>query len=573
MIEVREVELYAQSYFLGVALSDNASSMLEGLNRRFPLAWINRKKYPYFGHPLLKSISLTNEYNKNLAYCLWEYSKENEELRKELKALMVKNPIYLEVKKLVSNIWNDKKIINDPDIKIKMLAESYEKAFAFKKQKFQYGILCSTIHFIYSELNIPVPADVALPLYERWEKLTKVFLEEDTGCGIWSRNVMDSFAKMNNKTYTKLMQGYYKQYSDYIENDLQKYLDKVVFNPKHKELELPDFMVNIQMQMVGIEPTEFTRHNLTKTEIYEIMLNLMMIYNNYDMRKNLASKLFAGIKDETLNIKEMMEKDSIDELMEFPEELDEKLLDLFDQYLVPFTYLYVIGKHQELNREAFFKAKSGSDAISLQSIELELKRAKKELKDSKHLIKNHQSEINKIKNDLQKANQDRLKALQQDLVQANQKNKRLAEENESLLLNNADQREMIEELLLKVQEQEKLLEQLPSKQVKELNIEQLNKPEILIIGGHPHVVAKLRERLPKCKFCECRRTYKDDFFKGVKFSYVFVEWINHGMTGKLNKICPQIPKRVIASTNPDRILREMNEAYLADMAYKAENCG
>ena len=172
------------------------------------------------------------------------------------------------------------------------------------------------------------------------------------------------------------------------------------------------------------------------------------------MRKNLASKLFAGIKDETLNIKEMMEKDSIDELMEFPEELDEKLLDLFDQYLVPFTYLYVIGKHQELNREAFFKAKSGSDAISLQSIELELKRAKKELKDSKHLIKNHQSEINKIKNDLQKANQDRLKALQQDLVQANQKNKRLAEENESLLLNNADQREMIEELLLKVQEQE-----------------------------------------------------------------------------------------------------------------------
>ena len=132
---------------------------------------------------------------------------------------------------------------------------------------------------------------------------------------------------------------------------------------------------------------------------------------------------------------------------------------------------------------------------------------------------------------------------------------------------------MIEELLLKVQEQEKLLEQLPSKQVKELNIEQLNKPEILIIGGHPHVVAKLRERLPKCKFCECRRTYKDDFFKGVKFSYVFVEWINHGMTGKLNKICPQVPKRVIASTNPDRILREMNEAYLADMAYKAENCG
>ena len=88
MIEVREVELYAQSYFLGVALSDNASSMLEGLNRRFPLAWINRKKYPYFGHPLLKSISLTNEYNKNLAYCLWEYSKENEELRKELKALI-----------------------------------------------------------------------------------------------------------------------------------------------------------------------------------------------------------------------------------------------------------------------------------------------------------------------------------------------------------------------------------------------------------------------------------------------------------------------------------------------------
>ncbi len=88
-MKVKDMKLEAQSLFLGVCVHNYAPSRVEGLHRRFPLAWINRKNYKYYSHPILKSMSLTYEYGNNLAYCLFEHAKENEELRLELKSILM----------------------------------------------------------------------------------------------------------------------------------------------------------------------------------------------------------------------------------------------------------------------------------------------------------------------------------------------------------------------------------------------------------------------------------------------------------------------------------------------------
>ena len=106
IMKVKDMKLEAQSLFLGVCVHNYAPSRVEGLHRRFPLAWINRKNYKYYSHPILKSMSLTYEYGNNLAYCLFEHAKENEELRLELKSILMGIPEHKKMYKELSKIVN-----------------------------------------------------------------------------------------------------------------------------------------------------------------------------------------------------------------------------------------------------------------------------------------------------------------------------------------------------------------------------------------------------------------------------------------------------------------------------------
>lgn len=578
IMKVKDMKLEAQSLFLGVCVHNYAPSRVEGLHRRFPLAWINRKNYKYYSHPILKSMSLTYEYGNNLAYCLFEHAKENEELRLELKSILMGIPEHKKMYKELSKIVNVNVGEELNKKKNELLFKGLYNPLDTDTLSFARAEAFCVAKYIFDLLDVEFDDEKINKLHKKWSSLVHKFFTEDEGKEIWARNMITVFEKMSDKTILKKISAYNKQYSEYLEQPLAKYIDDCLYTSKNIEsMTFGDTIAKAKNHMLGMNITKRDKITLTTAEINEILLVLITYHQYYSLKSSdeTLKDLFDRLNNDKKSIMKFMEKDKdeiINELIEYPDELDDELLDVLDTHFISFVSSYITAKFHNENREAYFNAKSNTDVISLNSLEQEMKKFKKELKLQKQINKQLQTELNTAKDTARKETQNKLKDSQQQIVELNRKNQRLTEENKEYLQNNTQLREMVETLLIKVQEQEHLLEQIPATE-ESLTVDHLNRSDILIIGGHPHVLAKLRERLPNCKFCECRRTYKDDFFKGVKYAYVFVEWINHGMTGKLNKICPYIPKRVIAATNPERILREMNEIYMEDMKYEQVNVG
>ncbi len=90
-----------------------------------------------------------------------------------------------------------------------------------------------------------------------------------------------------------------------------------------------------------------------------------------------------------------------------------------------------------------------------------------------------------------------------------------------------------------------------------LDIEKINCPEVMIVGGATPTVQKLKKILPNCKYFEVDKRYNDQYFNGVKLAILLTNILNHGMTRKLDKHCPQIKKKSLSMTNVDLIVKEI----------------
>ncbi len=79
----------------------------------------------------------------------------------------------------------------------------------------------------------------------------------------------------------------------------------------------------------------------------------------------------------------------------------------------------------------------------------------------------------------------------------------------------------------------------------------------MIVGGATPTVQKLKKILPNCKYFEVDKRYNDQYFNGVKLAILLTNILNHGMTRKLDKHCPQIKKKSLSMTNVDLIVKEI----------------
>ncbi|MGL4373755.1 MAG: hypothetical protein ACRCS6_08240, partial [Turicibacter sp.] len=95
----------------------------------------------------------------------------------------------------------------------------------------------------------------------------------------------------------------------------------------------------------------------------------------------------------------------------------------------------------------------------------------------------------------------------------------------------------------------------------EVDINVINDPSILIVGGATTTVQRLKQKLPNCKYFEVDQWYNDYFFKGIKQAILLTNIINHGMTYRVDKLCPKIPKRSVGATNVDLIIKEIVDHY------------
>lgn len=195
IMKTKCMKLEAQSLFLGVCVHNYAPSRVEGLHRRFPLAWINRKNYKYYSHPILKSMSLTHEYGNNLAYCLFEHAEENEELRLELKSILLGIPehkkMYKELSKIVNSNVGEELNKKKNELLFKGLYDpidtetlSFARAEAFCVAKYIFDLL--DVEFDDEKIN---------KLHKKWTPMVQKFFTEDEGKEIWARNMITVFEK------------------------------------------------------------------------------------------------------------------------------------------------------------------------------------------------------------------------------------------------------------------------------------------------------------------------------------------------------------------------------------------
>ena len=90
-----------------------------------------------------------------------------------------------------------------------------------------------------------------------------------------------------------------------------------------------------------------------------------------------------------------------------------------------------------------------------------------------------------------------------------------------------------------------------------IELELINHPSTLFIGGFPTVMNRLKEKMPHCKYFECGTKVKDDFFKGVERAYIMTRYVDHGMVYQAEKNLPNVSIKGISTTNLSRIFEQL----------------
>lgn len=507
LIENREV-------FLAYVLANCNFSTIEGLHRRFPLVWKQRDQYKYYKHVCFERPSLKEEYKLKCAYCLFEASNEDltifnvlfEELYKQYGAL------YKELKKR----YGRSKSISD------------EGLVTFLKDKKSV----SRIHLI--ELSV---LDFFLEKLEVSYQETNLFKQlKGTYEGV-QRKVLDFELEVDELNYQyfkhqltkpnsmifKRIKHFCRSYSDYLGQNLVDFLNDKLEAFYQEETLSP--LIQWMKELGLIE--QHTVYRVTTADVYQLVALLLCTDD-----ENLTEEEGASIEIGNLVL-------PISELEAFEQLLNE---------LLPYFVMHQVMKE---NREFFFQAYTLTDRMISKQLEKEVDLLKRDLKSVKEINKSLKLSLSKEKSTQEKTYKVQLKELQFTLMTMMHENKRLEKELENI-------KEKYEHLESTLKGQSETEEQVYEMTLEEsVDVSEINKAEIMIVGGATPTIQKLKRILPNCKYFEVDKKYNDQYFQGVKFAILLTNILNHSMTKKLDKHCPQVRKKSVTVTNVDLIIKEI----------------
>lgn len=507
LIENREV-------FLAYVLANCKFSTIEGLHRRFPLVWKRRDQYKYYKHVCFERPSLKEEYKLKCAYCLFEASKEDstifnvlfEELYKQYGAL------YKELKKR----YGRSQLISDTGLEIFMKNQELTNQADL--------IDLSILDFFLEKLEV------------RYQE-TKFFQQLKETCEEFQRKVLDfeleidelnyqyfkhQLMKPNSMTF-KRVKHFYRGYSDYLGQNVVDVLnDKLEMSYQEEKLSS-----NIQwMRDLGLID-QHTVYRLTTADVYQL-ITLVLCTDG----ENLTEEEEASVEIGNLVL-------SISELEVFEQLLNE---------LLPYFVMYQVMKE---NREFFFRSYTLKDQMISNQLEKEVNLLKRDLKSVKETNKLLNLSLSEEKLNQEKTYKLQLKQLQSTLMTTIHEKERLEKELENL-------KERCAQLESIVKEQSEAEEQVYEMTLEQsVDVSEINKAEIMIVGGATPTIQKLKRILPNCKYFEVDKKYNDQYFQGVKFAILLTNILNHSMTKKLDKHCPKAKKKSLTVTNVDLIIKEI----------------
>ena len=220
----------------------------------------------------------------------------------------------------------------------------------------------------------------------------------------------------------------------------------------------------------------------------------------------------------------------------------------------------LIDKHLKLlikeNREFFLQSYTLKDQMISKQLEKEVDLLKRDLKSLKEVNKSLKRTINKQKLVQEKAHKRQLKNLQTMLITTTREKERLQQE----IVRLKNKCEQLEFTLKNEDEQQDVNHEIILSEV--IDVNKINKAEIMIVGGARQTIQKLKRVLPNCKYFEVDKKYNDQYFNGVKLAILLTNILNHGMTKKLDKHCPQVIKKSVSATNVELIIKEIAKVQL-----------
>ncbi len=500
-----------RAVFLAYVLAKCNFSTIEGLHRRFPLVWQRRVQYKYYKHVCFERPSFKEEYQLKFAYCLFEEAEHDQDIFNVLFDILYKQYplIYKELKKNYSRHH----LLPDMDLEKLIIREDQINQ--------DYLIYLSVFDFFIQKLEIKISeGEQYHQLKQYCDKLQHTILEfEEESYQYLKQNLTQP-----SSIPFKQIKNFCRSYSEYLGQNIIDVLNSklILFNQDKKSHWLHE---------LGLMNQEFS-YRLTASDVYQLIA-LLLCTDEDDFCDEEVEQIKMGDFIIPISVFEAFEH-SLDEVLPY----------------------FVMGKMVKENREFFMQSYTLKDQVVSKQLEKEVNSLKRDLKSLKEVNKNLKGTISKQKSLHEKAYKSQLKEMQSTLIETTREKERMEKELVSLK-NKVEQLEL--SLSQEVEEPNHTSEIIIDEQV---DVSLINKAEIMIVGGATPTIQKLKRILPNCKYFEVDKKYNDQYFKGVKLAILLTNILNHGMTKKLDKHCPQIVKKSVSATNVELIIKEIVKAEL-----------
>lgn len=525
--------------FLSHLLAKKSTTQLEGIFNRFPLIWVQRTKFPHSEHFLLNDPVLKTEFFKKFAYALIEVANQDLEIQKELHRILKQlNP------SLVKKIQNSPlPQLNQTNLIIDLIA---------KKTNHSVPTLLSELALI----------DYWMTYYKKEyllsDKLTN-FLEKEITPTLKSNTQKSKNQSLHHQLISDKngkenpwFKRYFKQFETYLGEPLSRYLTAIsndfthyFYSSNHERLTSLDYQFYNMLldDRLLIHGHTSTLNQQDALEVFARVFRQVMVFHR-TVEKKIEANLALSTNTHTHPID--------------LNEIDQSLMPEF-KTLLPLALLdYLIYKNKTNDRTAFYSL-TESQLMRSESVRKTLEKQTRQLEKFEQLVEQLTQQLNQYKETKQAELQQALLKKEQILLEQERQIEKLQKNYQTLESDYQALKERYQDLLSSVEEQVSSdTEDLPL--LNPLTSE--DQTEILIIGGAPSLIQRLKEQLPQSQFYGWNQTLPQLTSKPIKYGFILKRLVNHTMVRQIQKQLPTIELIDLETINPSRILSDI-QSYLS----------
>lgn len=504
-------------------------SFLNGLSKKYPLAWEKRAEYPYSDAKIFSTTTAEYEHYCKLAYALCEHAQENPTLEQELSLKIMS--FFPKYKRHRKEFIQDGQFVLDDYCAGFILSEIMGANSHVECHKPLYVLIIMSVGVFFakqeglefSNQSIKLIDNIAGTFFDA--VIAKKRLSGG-GNSLTLEEQKNAKSVIKNKTKALIT-----AYNEKIDGNVYK--------------DLPE--------LINLLSPEMLEHDAKTAIYYELNrwfnCDVFALLREYRLTSQDIEQIFCNIINSWTH--EEVDWQNVSAI-------DDSVLKEVDQLLVYTAIVYVCMKLADSSHDFYWKemkSEQSSNSI-IATLKLELEKTKNEKEQLQTIIKNHNKELEECRLKREQMISAAIKDVK-DEVNAVKRDNRLKEQEIESLKN------YIKELELELSDVEEQLDNtevpISDTPLEEL-IEKLNKPNVLIAPGHQNLFNKMKEVLPKAKFYELDRNYPNNFFNGATHVFINKKYFNHGKYYKVKVMLPDAKICCITRTKLDLVLNEMVNA-------------